>query len=135
MSLIPRDLFRQEDFFAPFFGGWPFETGALTPTTGATQQVASRSMPVDVMEVSPTAQGPLAALLRPRLAVIGVQGTLHVQRGFQEACARGKADYNTAHPALAAIWQALCKHFASTALILAPSLTLFCPSRAERQRL
>ncbi|GAB4817206.1 hypothetical protein N2152v2_004252 [Parachlorella kessleri] len=52
MSLIPRDLFRQDDFFAPFFGGFPFEAGALMApqSQGAGQQLATRSMPVDVVE-------------------------------------------------------------------------------------
>jgi hypothetical protein len=67
MSLILRDPFRTDDFFAPFFSGWPFETGALTPTTGTTQQVATRSMPVDVMEVRPQLFSPLAAFCGPRL--------------------------------------------------------------------
>ncbi len=66
MSLIPRDLFRQDDFFAPFFSGWPFDTGALMAPTGTTQQVATRSMPVDVVEVSA-----MSAMPRERPAVVG----------------------------------------------------------------
>lgn len=51
MSLIPRDLFRSDDFFAPFFSGFPFEQGALMPSgAGTSQQLTTRSMPVDVVE-------------------------------------------------------------------------------------
>ena len=48
MSLIPRTT---DDFFAPIFGGWPFEAGALIPRAEGAG-VGMRGMPVDVKEVS-----------------------------------------------------------------------------------
>ena len=52
MSLIPRGL--EQDFFAPFFSGWPFDTRELMALPGAAaggQQLATRSVPVDISEV------------------------------------------------------------------------------------
>lgn len=46
MSLIPRTT---DDFFAPIFGGWPFEAGSLVPRAeGAGSGL--RGMPVDIKE-------------------------------------------------------------------------------------
>jgi hypothetical protein len=52
MSLVP--FLRSDDFFAPFFSGFPFDERSLMPSAAgtSTQQLTTRSMPVDVVEVS-----------------------------------------------------------------------------------